>query len=224
MFRNLVISSIALVGLMFAGTFAQAAPQHRAGSVHHAGPVFRAGPAVHSHVNSAPSHVHTNWNTAHHYNTAHYLGRSNYSGYRYAYPYTGYYRSFNHGYYPYRSYYNYPSYDYSYSYAVPYAVPYEVPYPVPYTVNNYVPVPVETTPAVPLATTAIQVFLPNATAAVQIDGKTIDGTGQTRKLPVADAAATYSVTATWLVGNRMMTESRTVAVTPGATSIIDFTQ
>lgn len=217
MIRNLVISSVALVGLLFAGTFAQAAPQHHAGSVHHAGPVFRAGPAVHSHVPYAASHVHTNWNTAYRYNTAHYLGRPYYSGYRSAYPYTGYY--------PYRSYYSsYPYY--SYSYAVPYAVPYEVPYPVPvpYTVNNYVPVPVETTPAVPQATTAIQVFLPSATAAVQIDGQTMNGTGLTRKLPVADTAATYTVTATWLVGNRMVTDTRTVAVTPGATSVVDFAQ
>jgi uncharacterized protein (TIGR03000 family) len=222
MFRNLVISSVTLAGLLFSGTLAQAAPQHHAGSVHHAGPVFRAGPAVHSPVHFAPSHVHTNWNTAHHFNTAHYLGRPYYSGYRYAYPYTGYYRSYNHGYYPYSSYYSYP-YS-SYSYAVPYAVPYEVPYTVPYTVNNYVPVPVETTPAVPQQTTAIQVFLPSATAAVQIDGQTMNGTGLTRTLPVADTAATYTVTAIWLAGNRMLSESRTVAVTPGAMSVVDFTQ
>jgi len=154
-----------------------------------------------------------------HWNTGHYWGRPYYNSYRHGYPYTGYRYA-----YPYASYaYPYSGWGYS-SYSYPDVIPYAVPYPVPYTVNNYVPVPVETTPTVPQQTTVIQVLLPSAVAAVQIDGQTIDGTGRTRVIPVADEATTHTVTAIWLAGERMVTTTRTVAVTPGATSVADFTQ
>jgi uncharacterized protein (TIGR03000 family) len=129
----------------------------------------------------------------------------------------GYYPSYyNGGYYssPYYSYaspsyYAYPDTTYRYSYS-----------PAAPLVND--------APRVDPAAATIQVILPNPDAEVTFDGSRTSSVGRVRlyHTPALDASRTnsYRIGAAWTQDGRPISDARVVSVTPGQTTVVDFTQ
>jgi len=119
------------------------------------------------------------------------------------------------------------------SYSPYYGSSYYDPYPS--TSYYYDPAPTYVQPAptyvrpAPVADAAhIRVLLPDGNARVWFDGALTQQTGTDRMFhtPALTAGMNYSyrIRATWMQGNREMTQERVVNVTPGSTSVVNFNQ
>jgi uncharacterized protein (TIGR03000 family) len=121
----------------------------------------------------------------------------------------------------------YGYYGRGYGYYAPYYGSYY--YGSPATSYYYEP---ETTtyvqPAAAADTAHIRVLVPDANARVWFDGALTQQSGTDRMFhtPSLTVGSTYNyrIRASWMQGNREMTQERTVSVTPGATAVADFTQ
>lgn len=160
--------------------------------------------------------------------------RYRYGYYRpgYVYPY---YRPYVYPYvYPYRYYYPYyPAYVYPpITYAPTYSVPsyYYYPVPVPAASNYYTPAPVTAysadTPAPTSAPADIRVLVPAADATVTFDGQptSVTGTERIYHTPPLALSGTYhyQIGARWMEAGGAVSRARTVTVTPGQTTVVDF--
>jgi len=164
-------------------------------------------------------------------------GHSQYYGYHYpsSYGYYGsyypryYYPGYSSGYYPgySSSYYStYPSYSSYYNSSPTYVAP------------AYTPPAVTTYPstteystsyaAVPADKARVQIFLPNASGEVWVEGQKMGGNGTTRTFdtPALEQGRNYSyqITAAWQQDGQLATRERRVSFAPGQTVVVDFTQ
>jgi uncharacterized protein (TIGR03000 family) len=127
----------------------------------------------------------------------------------------------------------------------PYYVPYPVPMPVPNgdgsatIVHNFYQLPgTSDTPGIKLPSTAVLpkpqgnqavvcVKLPDADAEVWFDGKKTDSTGATRVFETPDLTPGkdyhYTIKAVWLENAQFVPHERTVTVTAGQVTTMDFT-
>ena len=117
--------------------------------------------------------------------------------------------------------YSYPRYSY---YNVP-AVQYYTP-PVDYFTP---PAPYYVPPRAATADSAtVRVILPDPQARVWFDGTLTNQTGTERvfSTPSLTMGSTYSyeVRASWLQGGQELTQRRAISVTPGQTTVVDFTR
>jgi uncharacterized protein (TIGR03000 family) len=77
------------------------------------------------------------------------------------------------------------------------------------------------------ASARIDVRLPDRQGDVWFDGRKTDGIGARRSFatpPLPPGTYTYSISAAWHQGGRLVTEERTVTVRPGTSTLVDFTQ
>ncbi|HZZ80387.1 MAG TPA: TIGR03000 domain-containing protein [Gemmataceae bacterium] len=123
-------------------------------------------------------------------------------------PYSGYSPFYYSGYSPYYGSSGYSPYDY-YGYGYPYADSYYAP-------------------AAPQATMDVgyvRVLLPDPDAQIWINGQamTQSGVDRTFTTPLISAPVTYQVRAEWMSYNQVMSNERTVTISPGATTVVDFT-
>jgi uncharacterized protein (TIGR03000 family) len=151
-------------------------------------------------------------------------GGYGYGGLGYAYP----------DYYPYAYpavYSSYPAYSVGYSYAPavitgPATVVASDPPPVSSTVIPAQPATGEGQVLRPNAA-SMEVHLPDANAEVLVDGRPTRARGQTRTLVSPELppgkAYVYKLTASWTQDGQRVSEERTVEVTAGKTSLVDFT-
>ena len=130
--------------------------------------------------------------------------------------------------------YSYPTYVYRSAYRpIWYGPTYVVPtysyYYSPTPTYYYVPTPAyfQPTPAA-TATADIRVILLDPQAVVWFDDRLTSSTGTERlyHTPMLTNGGTYSyrIRATWMQVGHQVTQERVVAVTPGRTSVVDFTQ
>jgi uncharacterized protein (TIGR03000 family) len=145
--------------------------------------------------------------------------------------------------------YPYPPNPYPYPVPAPYPVPYPVPYypvvddggsqPVTLVHNFYTPPPgsldvpsdVPSTAVLPPPkgnTAVVAVVLPNEYAEVWFDGHKTNMTGSTRVFSTPDLTPGksyhYTVKAVWFQGLDRVERERTVTVTAGQASVVDFTK
>jgi len=98
------------------------------------------------------------------------------------------------------------------------------------TVYEQTPIPVDTTPApaVNMAVATVKLVLPEANATVWFDGQTIAGTGLQRQFntPLLESGYhyTYTVKGSWMQDGERITVERQVQVSPGETTLVDFTR
>jgi uncharacterized protein (TIGR03000 family) len=135
--------------------------------------------------------------------------------------YGGYYPGIFGGSYPWYDSYTYPSYSYYYAPPTQYYSPPTQYYPPP--TQYYDP------PAQAVADYAnVRVILPDPQARVWFDGSLTSQTGTDRlyHTPSLTAGSTYSyqIRASWTQGGREVSQERTVSVTPGQTTLVDFTR
>ena len=135
--------------------------------------------------------------------------------------YGGYYPGIFGGSYPWYDNYSYPSYSYYYAPPVEYYSP-----PIQYYSP---PTPYYEPPAQAVADYAnIRVTVPDPQARVWFDGTLTTQTGTDRLFytPSLTAGSTYSyqIRASWMQGGREVSQERTISVTPGQTTLVDFTQ
>jgi uncharacterized protein (TIGR03000 family) len=135
--------------------------------------------------------------------------------------YGGYYPGIFGGSYPWYDSYTSPSYSYYYAPATQYYSPPIQYYPPP--TQYYEP------PAQAVADYAnVRVILPDPQARVWFDGSLTSQTGTDRRYhtPSLTAGSTYSyqIRASWMADGREVSQERTVSVTPGRTTSVDFTR
>ena len=126
----------------------------------------------------------------------------------------GYYPGIFGGSYPWYDDYTYPRYSNYYAPATEYYTPptqyYAQPAPV---VNNYA---------------NIRVIVPDPQARVWFDGNSTSQTGTDRLFnsPSLTIGSTYNyqIRASWMQGGKEVSQERTVSVTPGQTTVVDFTR
>jgi len=143
----------------------------------------------------------------------------------------GYYNGAN-GYYPgYLGSYYYPGYDTnSWSSAYPdYAYPDYSSYAAPASPYFESPTQFAATPATTTADSAsIRVIVPDSQAQVWFDGTGTNQAGTDRLFHTPSltigSSYTYHIRATWMQNGRQMTQERTVAVTPGQMTLVNFTR
>ena len=74
----------------------------------------------------------------------------------------------------------------------------------------------------------VHVVLPDANAEVSLNGEKIESSGRERDFfsPQLESGRqyTYTVTASWSLGDRRVGDSRTITVTPGQRTVVDFTR
>jgi len=130
----------------------------------------------------------------------------------YGYPYSS-------AYYPYYSSYRYPS-TYYYPSTV-YTYPSTTYYtsPVTTTTSSYYPAEESST---------VRVILPDARALVWFNGALTQQTGRERTYytpPLTMGTTyTYTVKATWMEGNREVTQERVISIQPGGNFVVDFSR
>jgi uncharacterized protein (TIGR03000 family) len=100
---------------------------------------------------------------------------------------------------------------------------------VPLGDPNYIQPPPTATPPAPASNVGqIQVVLPDGDGEVWFDGKKTRQTGPTRMFvtPAVDPGKTYNyqISAAWHQGGKLVGDERTVTVTPGATTVVDFSR
>jgi uncharacterized protein (TIGR03000 family) len=92
------------------------------------------------------------------------------------------------------------------------------------------PVSVIANPVVanPVDTAILRIVLPDPLAEVRLEGQPTTATGRERTFTTPRLEAgfryAYTVVASWTQDGRMMRETRIVPVTPGQTSVVDFTR
>lgn len=72
----------------------------------------------------------------------------------------------------------------------------------------------------------LTILLPDPNAAVKIDGQEVAGTGTARQFvspDVADGDYSYEVQASWIQNGKLVTQTNSVKVKPGAASLVSFT-
>jgi len=76
------------------------------------------------------------------------------------------------------------------------------------------------------STAIVRVILPSPQATVWVDGGQTSSTGSVRVFQTPDltTTGTYTIKASWVVDGREMTNERSVLVTSGQTSVVDFNQ
>jgi len=88
--------------------------------------------------------------------------------------------------------------------------------------------PLADTPAAEPAPAEVEVILPDAKALVWFNGKRMSATGEVRTFATPPLEPgrdfSYDVTAAWHEGARLVTDRRTVAVSAGGTTLLDFTR
>jgi uncharacterized protein (TIGR03000 family) len=135
--------------------------------------------------------------------------------------YGGYYPGIFGGSYPWYDSYAYPSYSYYYDPAPQYYSPPVQYYPPP---TQYYDPPVQA-----VADYAnVRVILPDPQARVWFDGSLTSQTGTDRlyHTPSLTAGSTYSyqIRASWTQDGREVSQERTISLTPGKTTMVDFTR
>lgn len=89
------------------------------------------------------------------------------------------------------------------------------------------PAPAESPPALPNAA-SIDVRLPDPNAQILVDGQPTKARGRSRTLVSPELTPgkvyVYKLTATWNQDGQRMSDERTVEVTAGKTTVVDFTQ
>lgn len=146
------------------------------------------------------------WNGNRYYANRYY-GNNYYRGYGYGLPYlSGYWPNYYSGYG-----YSYPYVNTNpYYYSDPYAA-YDTPAPTNYdSVAN---------------SASVEVIVPDPNAAVWFDGTATTQTGTERwfQTPALTGNASYTIRASWNDGGRMVTRDKTVVVSPGQPSVVNFT-
>jgi uncharacterized protein (TIGR03000 family) len=74
---------------------------------------------------------------------------------------------------------------------------------------------------------SVRVILPDPKATVLMDGNKTTSTGPERLYHTPELAPgtySYEISATWMQDGKEVTQVRTVPVTPGRTSVVNFTQ
>src|SRR5262249_26329154 len=137
-------------------------------------------------------------------------GNRFYGGLGFGWPYYG-------GYWPY---YSGSTYNYPYVNAYPYVDTYPYSYTDPYAAYD------TPAPSYNVANSAsVEVVVPDPNATVWFDGAVTNQKGTDRwfQTPVLESNATYTIRASWNDGGRMVTRDKSVVVTPGETSVVNFT-
>jgi uncharacterized protein (TIGR03000 family) len=135
---------------------------------------------------------------------------------------------FGAGRYYYPGYYN-PGYYYSYGYPAYYSPRYAYYPAAPVTTSSFYagPAPVVSAPQQTNAA-RVQVILPDPAAQVWIDGQKTQQGGMDRlfESPPLTPGKTfnYTIKATWQQNGQEMSQERTVPITAGNTSVVDFTR
>jgi uncharacterized protein (TIGR03000 family) len=104
---------------------------------------------------------------------------------------------------------------------------YSVPTTSPLPTSSAFPSPPPISKSAP-APANIRVVLPQATAKVWFEGHSTQTTGTDRvyQAPPIASGTTYSyhINGVWMEGGRQVEQERTIAVGPGQTAVLDFTQ